>query len=73
MFRDNSLLSYLFWGLFFLFLFPNLFAQETNSRASARVLSEINEPLAGTTVLITHEPTQTKYMSLTDTRISNNE
>lgn len=65
MLRNNCLLPYLFWGLCFSFLFPNLFAQETNARTSGRVLSEVNETLAGVTVIITHEPTQAKYISST--------
>ena len=53
--------------LLFLFVFSshNLTAQETNSRASGKVYSDSNETVAGVTVTIIHEPTQSKYVDVT--------
>ena len=49
----------------FVFSFHNLTAQETNSRASGKVYSDSNEAVAGVTVTIIHEPTQSKYVDVT--------
>jgi hypothetical protein len=49
----------------FLFFSHDLFAQETNSRASGKVFSDNNEPVAGVTVTLIHEPTQNKYAAIT--------
>jgi hypothetical protein len=40
-------------------------AQETNSHATGRVLSDKKEVLSGATVTVIHEPTQNKYISET--------
>lgn len=51
--------------LFILLKFTQLHAQETNSHASGRVLSDKNESLAGVTVIIIHGLTQSKYVAVT--------
>ncbi len=45
-----------------LFSAAGLNAQETNSQASGRVLSGKKEILAGATVTVIHEPTQSKLL-----------
>ena len=42
----------------------NLAAQETNSRATGRVIAEDNEIAPAVTVTVTHEPTQNKYTAV---------
>lgn len=49
----------------YLLLSIQVYAQETNSNISGRVVSTNNEILAGATVIIIHEPTQNKYISIT--------
>src|SRR4030095_16228700 len=52
--------------ILFLFFSINFFAQETNSRAFGKVFSDSNEIVSKATVTIIHEPTQNKYMTLTN-------
>jgi len=52
--------------LILVFTFINISAQETNSRASGRVVSDSNEIPVNITVTVIHEPTQNKYVG--DTR-----
>ena len=52
--------------LFLIFSF-HFFGQETNSRAFGKVFSDINETVSGATVTIIHEPTQNKYITVTNT------
>ncbi len=50
----------------FLYILSNVvYAQETNTQVSGRVLSIKKEILGGATVIIIHEPTQNKYISST--------
>lgn len=65
MLRNYSLLRLILWKLFFLTLYSDLQAQETNSRASGRVITDSKEAAAGFTVTVVHEPTQDKYFSIT--------
>lgn len=62
-FLFNSKIAYLCPILFSTFI--NLAAQETNSRASGRILSDSNETPVGVTITVIHEPTQNKYVSVT--------
>ncbi len=48
-----------------LFSAAGLNAQETKSQAAGRVLSGKKEILAGATVTVIHEPTQSKYVGVT--------
>ena len=52
--------------IFFLFFSFNLFAQETNSRAFGKVFSDSIEIVSRATVTIVDEPTQNKYITLTN-------
>ncbi len=54
-----------FLYLFLFFFVCSVCAQQTNIQVSGRVLSNMNEPLAGATVTVIHEPTQNKYASIT--------
>ncbi|HEX5653185.1 MAG TPA: carboxypeptidase-like regulatory domain-containing protein [Chitinophagaceae bacterium] len=64
-----SITALSFYFLFFAFIFLSTFycvdGQETNSHAFGRVLADNNELLAGTTVSVIHEPTQSKYVVTT--------
>jgi hypothetical protein len=56
------------FSLFFIvFLSINLQAQETNSHASGSVSTSTNEMLAGASVTVIHEPTQSNYVAVTHT------
>jgi hypothetical protein len=46
-----------------------LCGQETNSNASGIVLSQEKEIVAGATVTVIHEPTQSRYISALGTKI----
>ena len=65
MFRNYFLLRLTFWVFSFSTLISGLGAQETNSRASGKVLTYNNEAPDGITVTVIHEPTQNKYVSVT--------
>ncbi len=60
---NNS--RFLFSIAIILFSAIGLHAQETNSQASGRVLSGKKEILAGATITVIHEPTQSKYVGVT--------
>lgn len=66
-----NLINYIITCSFYFILFPVIFlslnvsAQETNSHATGRVFSDKNETLAGATITVIHEPTQSKYVSVT--------
>ena len=60
----NSFLLRLISGVFFCLAYTGLGAQETNSRASGRVISKNEEARADVTVILIHESTQNKYVSL---------
>ncbi|TMI61285.1 MAG: TonB-dependent receptor [Bacteroidetes bacterium] len=66
MVRNYFLFRLLFIGAFLSTLISGLYAQETNSRASGRVISDSNETQVNVTVTIIHEPTQNKYVNLTN-------
>ena len=63
--RNHFLLRLTFCGFFFSILFSDLYAQETNSRASGKVFTDSNEVAGGITVTVIHEPTQNNYVSVT--------
>lgn len=56
--------SFLKCIIILLFISSRLISQETNSHASGRVLSEMNSALSGATVTAIHEPTQSKYVTV---------
>jgi len=65
MFRNHFLLRLTFWGISYSVLISGIDAQETNSRALGRVLSDENETILGVTVTAVHEPTQNRYVTVT--------
>ena len=66
MLHNYFLLRSIFMGAILSTLISGLNAQETNGRASGYVFSDNNEKTVGVTVIVTHEPTQTKYASQTN-------
>src|SRR6185503_14508171 len=66
MLRNHFLLRLIFIGAILSILISGLNAQETNSRASGRVVSDSNEIPVNVTVTVIHEPTQNKYIYITD-------
>lgn len=63
--KCQNYLKFLYLFIFLVSSSIQIHAQETNSNISGRVLSNKNEILAGATVVIIHEPTQNKYISVT--------
>jgi len=68
MFRNYFLLRLMLCGISLIILTIHLKGQETNSRASGKVISDGNEIPAGVTVTLIHEPTQNKYVAVSQNK-----
>lgn len=65
MIRSVFRLRLYFWGILIPVSFSQLQAQETNGRAYGKVASASNDDLANITVTAVHEPTQSRYSTIT--------